>query len=72
MADLMDRGPGKRVARAPVLGDLVIESREPPILNEPVSLAARHLGHSVTKGPVWSYPRPELADNYGDEPPRAA
>jgi hypothetical protein len=74
--DLMKRGPGKLVARPPAQPETMIESREPPILNEPVSLDARRLSHKVQRGPEWNYPRPALAARYpGDDddlPPRAA
>ncbi len=70
--DLMKRGPGRAVARAPALAETIIESAPPPIASEPVSLDARRLGRKVTKGPVWNYPAPELADSYDDDLPPAA
>jgi hypothetical protein len=68
MTDIMKR----EVARAPALGELVIESRPAPVVAEPISIH-RGLGHRVAKGQPFNAPRPPLADRYDDdEPPRAA
>jgi hypothetical protein len=65
------RGPGKPVARPPALPPLVVESSPGPIAGAPVSIF-RGPGRRVERAAPVSLPRPELADDYDDEPPRAA
>jgi hypothetical protein len=63
---------GRKVARPPALGELVIESMPAPVVAEPISIF-RGPGRRVAKGPAWNAPLPPLVDRYDDdEPPRAA
>jgi hypothetical protein len=72
MPDMIERNRVcHKVARGPALGEMVIESREPPIVAEPISIY-RGPGRRVTKGPTFNAPRPPLADVYDDDPPPAA
>jgi len=72
MPDMIERNRvGHKVARGPALGEMVIESRQAPVVAEPISIH-RGPGRKVTKAPPWNAPLPPLADAYDDEPPRAA
>jgi hypothetical protein len=61
---------GRKVARPPALAPLVVESRQAPVVAEPISIH-RGPGRRVTKAPTWNAPAPALADNYDDLPPAA-
>jgi hypothetical protein len=62
---------GHKVARGPALGELVIESRQAPVVAEPISIH-RGPGRKVARAPTFNAPRPALADVYDDDLPPAA
>ena len=72
MPDMIERNRvGHKVARGPALGEMVIESRQAPVVAEPISIH-RGPGRKIAKAPTWNAPRPALADQYDDNPPPRA
>jgi hypothetical protein len=72
MPNMIDRNRvGHAVARGPAPALTVVESRPAPVANEPASIH-RGPGRKVAQGQPFNAPRPPLADNYDDFPPRAA